>query len=326
MENKEKTPEQKAAEKLRKAQAMGDAISHLNMKLGVVPNDMLIEEQIKYLSKYHDVPSVEEMKANENKMDSYRQEFMNKLYDNYFKDYPEMLEHLGDKKTDNNMANFYGLRLMAFLYSSGDVDEAKRKENIEAYFHLLPQYQEFLIDYIVNNQRWDLTVNSKEAFLAYHDIYSEHKALLQKYPNAGTQITLLIKEVRITLMDKIIHLKELGIDNETYKSVVSDVVIGKYLALKFILNQMAGGGAGTLGLYADIIFRDYPLKEVYISSCEVQDKFDLDEEQKKQMSDVKKMLEFLYEKNVGTSSSSGSGCMLTLLFFIIPVSFLFFLL
>ena len=82
MENKEKTPEQKAAEKLRKAQAMGDAISHLNMKLGVVPNDMLIEEQIKYLSKYHDVPSVEEMKANENKMDSYRQEFMNKLYDN----------------------------------------------------------------------------------------------------------------------------------------------------------------------------------------------------------------------------------------------------
>lgn len=151
MENKEKTSEQKTTEKLRKAQAMSDAISHFNMKLGFVPNDMLIEEQIKYLSKYHDVPSVEEIKANENKMDSYRQEFMNTLYDNYFKDYPEMLEHLGDKKTDNNMANFYGLRFMAFLYSSDDVDEAKRKENIGAYFHLLPQYEEFLINYIVNN-------------------------------------------------------------------------------------------------------------------------------------------------------------------------------
>ena len=166
-----------------------------------------------------------------------------------------------------------------------------------------------------------MSVNSKEAFLACYDIYFEHKVLLQKYPNAD-QITLLIKEVRTALMDKIAHLKELGIDNETYKRVVSDVVIGKYLALKFVLNHMAGGGAEILGFYADAILKEYPLKEIYISSCEVQDKFDLDDEQKKQMSDVNKMLEFLLEKNVGNSSSSGSGCMLALMLFLIPVSLL----
>ena len=38
MESEGKTPEQKAAEQFRKAQAMGDAISRFNMKLSVVSN------------------------------------------------------------------------------------------------------------------------------------------------------------------------------------------------------------------------------------------------------------------------------------------------
>lgn len=321
MENKEKTPEQKAAEKLRKAQAMGDAISHFNMKLGVVPNDMLIEEQIKYLSKYHDVPSVEEMKANENKMDSYRQEFMNTLYDNYFKDYPDMLERLGDKKTDNNMANFYGLRLMAFLFNSGEEDESKRKENIEAYYKILPQYQDYLMDYIVNNQRWDLTVNTKEAFLAYNVVQKEHKALLAKYPSP-LDIPYLIRDVRVGFYDKISHLKDLGLDDETYKHLVSDVVIGKFQALKFVMNGMAGGGANVLGTVASLLFQKYSLHDMTMAAAEAVDKFALDEQQKSQMDDVRKMLHFFRDQGFSSSGSSGSGCMLTLLLLLIPVSLL----
>ena len=41
------------------------------------------------------------------------------------------------------MANFYGLRFMAFLYSSDDVDEAKRKENIEPIFMYFPNMKNF---------------------------------------------------------------------------------------------------------------------------------------------------------------------------------------
>ena len=74
-----------------------------------------------------------------------------------------------------------------------------------------------------------------------------------------------------------------------------------------------------------MIFKEYSLKDVYVSACEVQDKFSLDEDQKKQMSDVKKMLEFLQGKGVDSSSSSGSGCMVVLLLMIIPASLLFYL-
>ena len=282
---------------------------------------MLIEEQIKYLSKYHDVPSVEEMKANENKMDSYRQEFMNTLYDNYFKDYPDMLERLGDKKTDNNMANFYGLRLMAFLFNSGEEDESKRKENIEAYYKILPQYQDYLMDYIVNNQRWDLTVNTKEAFLAYNVVQKEHKALLAKYPSP-LDIPYLIRDVRVGFYDKISHLKDLGLDDETYKHLVSDVVIGKFQALKFVMNGMAGGGANVLGTVASLLFQKYSLHDMTMAAAEAVDKFALDEQQKSQMDDVRKMLHFFRDQGFSSSGSSGSGCMLTLLLLLIPVSLL----
>jgi hypothetical protein len=322
MENKEKTPEQKAAEKLRKAQSMGDAISHFSMKLGVVSNETPIEEQIKYLSNYNDVPSVEEIKSNEKKMDSYRQEFMNTLYDNYFKDFPEMLERLGDKKTDNNMANFYALRLMAFLFSSGEEDGAKRKENIEAYYRILPQYQSFFINYIVNNERWELTVNEKDAFIAYSKVYNEHKAILAKYPNTATEICLIIKEVRNNLFDKILHLKDIGLDEETYNMTVTNFIIGKYLTLKAIFNKMAEGGVNVLGLFGNLTFKEYSLNNVYESAAEVQDKFSLNEEQKKQMSEVMNMLTFLKKQGVDPSSSSSSGCMLTLLLLLIPLSLL----
>ena len=325
MDNKEKTPEQKAAEKLMRAQAIGNAISHFSMKLGVIKNETPIEEQLKLLSDYHNAPSIEEIKGEGNKIDSYRQEFMEQLYEKYFVDYPEMLERLGEKKTDNNMANFYALRVMAFLYSSSEEDSQKRKDNIEAYYKLLPQYQNYLTKYIVDNQKWELTINSKEAFLAYKDVCDLNQEVLEKYPNAGTQITLLIKETRSSLFEKVAYLKEVGLDDETYKTVVTNVVIGKYLALKFILNKMAEGGAGALGLFSNMIFKEYSLKDVYVSACEVQDKFSLDEDQKKQMADVKKMLEFLQSKGVDSSSSSGSGCMVVLLLMIIPASLLFYL-
>ena len=63
MDNKEKTPEQKAAEKLMRAQAIGNAISHFSMKLGVIKNETPIEEQLKLLSDYHNAPSIEEIKG-----------------------------------------------------------------------------------------------------------------------------------------------------------------------------------------------------------------------------------------------------------------------
>jgi len=326
MGKKEISPEQEKQERLRKAKSTADAISHFNIKLGAVKNESPIEEQIKYLLKYNDIPSVEEVKANKNKLDSYRLDFMKTLYDKYFTDYPEILEKLGDKKTDNNMANFAMLDVMHFLFQPTETKETDRKENIKPYFtDILPKYQEFLINYIVNNQAWSLTINSKEAFLLYQEICEQHKQILAKYPSP-TDIALLIRDVRNNLVDKIAQLKQLDIDDDTYARLVTDVVIGKYKALKFILNEMAGGGPDVLNTFISLITKEYPFSEIYIFSSEVQDKLVLDNEQKEYMNEITQILEGLYQKGFGNSSNgSGSGCMLVFLLLIVPMSLLLFL-
>lgn len=92
----EKTEEQKQQEKLRNAIAERDGINHFQMKLGQIPNDLQIESQLESLSNYNDIPSKEEI--TKGKIDSYRQDFMNSLFEQYFKDFPETREKLGEKK------------------------------------------------------------------------------------------------------------------------------------------------------------------------------------------------------------------------------------
>jgi len=319
MDNKEKTPEQIRAEKLERALVMSDAISYFNLKLTAINNDTPIEKQIKYLSDYHDILSIEEIKSKEYKIDSYRKEFMDCLYKKYFEDFPEMLEKLHDKKTDNDMANFYGLRLLSYLFKASETDKSERKKQIEAYYDILPKYHDFLNDYIVNNQRWDLTINTKEAFLAYYEIEKEHDILLQKY-SSPLDISCLIRDVSSTLVDKIAKLKELGIDDDTYRNLVSNVVIGKFRALRFLMNEMAGGGANVLEIVSGVVFDKWPIHDVYGAAAEVEYKLTLTEEQKEQMAKVNKMLEYLGINGLAPTKSSGTGCMLILLLLMIPAS------
>lgn len=150
MGNEKLSTEQKKQDRLHYAMTLADAISHFNLKLGTVNNGTPIEEQRKILQKYNDVPSVEEISANSNTLDSYRLDFMNALYDKYFSDYPEILEKLGDNKTDNNMANFALLGVRRFLFQSTEAKD-DTKEIIKLYYtEILPKYQDFLINYIVN--------------------------------------------------------------------------------------------------------------------------------------------------------------------------------
>ena len=322
-EKKEKTPEQVAAEKRQKALARVDAIGHLGLKLGMINNDMPIEEQMKSLSKYNEIPTAEEIKGDSNKLESYRLDFMNRLYDQFFADNPEMLDRLGDKKTDNNQANFALLQILDFLLKSSDEDGSKHKANVLAYYTLLSDYERFLIDYIANNQRWDLTINSQEAFSAYRNIIIEHESIVQ---NQGGLLGVsgTIKEVRENLLDKIVQLKELGIDDETYNRVVSTVLISSYQMLDYALNQMAGGGSNVLAIFSHTIFNHYSSEAIYQSIIDIENKITLDESQSKKLNDIKNLLKLLEKKGFAPSKSSGSGCMVVLLAIVLPILCAFF--
>ena len=318
-DKQEKTPEQLAAEKRRKAQARGDAISHLAMKMGMITSDMPIEQQMKSLSNYHEVPSVEEIKGNAGNLDSYRLDFMNNLYNQFFADFPETLERLGDKKSDNNQANFHALQVLEFIYKPKEEDKEKRQAKIVAYYNILTDYQSFLIKYILDNQKWDLTINSQEAFVQYAEIYNDFQALFNKYPG-GLQTSSLIKEIRNTLFDRVIDLKNTGIDADTYDRVVSDNLMAGFTGLRYFMNSMAEGGLTVLSVIGNLAFQDYSLNQIHAFACEVEEKIQLNEKQQNDIDETKKMLDLLRKKGVGGSSSNSSGCFSVLLLLLIPAS------
>lgn len=319
-EKQEKTPEQLAAEKRQKALVKSDAISHLGLKMDLISNDMPIEEQMKSLSNYNEVPSIEEIKKGANSLDSYRLDFMNTLYDQYFIDFPETLERLKDKKSESNQENFLALHVLDYLYTSKDKEEDKetRRAKISAYYNILSDYQTFLINYIIRNQKWDLTKNSKEAFIPYAEIHNEFQELIKKYPG-GLQTSSYIRDVRNSLFDKVINLKSTGIDDDTYNDVVNKLIAG-FTALRYFLNSMAEGGPMVLSIIGSTAFQDYSLSQIYSFACEVEEKIQLDENQQNQITETKKMIDLLNKNGIGSSRSNDSGCFSMLLLLLIPAS------
>lgn len=312
MEENKKTPEELAAERLCKANALRNAIGQLQMKLRFIDNSTTIEDQIKSLCKYNDIPSKDELVNSDKKLDSYREDFLNSQYDSFFLKYPEMLEKLGDKKTDNNVLNFHALGLLSFLFSSYDEETLKKnhKDSVNEYFtYLLPEYQNFLIKYIVDNKQWHLTKNTEAAFSKYAEIHQEHNELLKSHENIMISINTLIRDVVNQLVDKISEAKQLGLDEETYSQLVSDKIIGKYRVLRMVLNQMASGGASVLQVFIGATFKDFTLSDIYKSIAVVEGKLVLDEKQQEELKETRKMIETLQEKGFAGSSGSGSGCM-----------------
>ena len=155
--------------------------------------------------------------------------------------------------------------------------------------------------------------------MEYADVYNEHQKLLGNL-SSHMQIASLIKDTRNLLFEKVINLKTTGIDEKTYNDVVSDVIIGKFLGLRIVLNSMAEGGVTTLGLLASLIFKEYSIKDIKSFACEVEEKLSLNEEQQKEIDETKKMLDLLLKNGIGGSSSSDSGCFSILLLMLIPAS------
>lgn len=320
METQQKTAEQQEAEKRKKAQDVGSAIGTFDMKLDVIASDVTIEEQLSLLSKYNDNPTIEQVKNGNNNNIPYRMAFMESLYKKYFEDYPMMLDMLGDKKTDDNLTNFYTLRLLNELYSS-NFDDDSNKQVVKEYYNILSKYETYLVQYIVENQKWELTKNPKESFIVYADILKSNNAIADKY-NLPFDISLMIRDVRNELVDKIVEMRKIGIDDETFRRAVNDVVVGKYVGFTSVMNLFAGGGASVMGLSTQVIFDKYPLKEIYNSIIEVENKLELNEWQKKQLTDAKDLIEALRKNGYGGSKSGGLGCMIVLLVLLIPASLL----
>lgn len=307
--------------RLRDATAMRDAILLFQTKLAQIKNDMPIELQIEYLSNYDDLPSKEDIAKDT--VDSYRMDFNNSLFEKYFKDYPETREKLGDKKTDNNQADFTQLCLLDFLLSSDD-EKGMDKYRIIAYNKILSNYQEFLIDYIIKNEKWQLTTNSKESFVLFSDIKKNFKDILKNY-KGGLAINETIRDVNYQIIDRVVQLKQMGFDEKSFASLVSTVIISPYKVFNSIVGKMAKGGSDVLAIYFNHqgAFESYSVKQIYDSVDSIKSKGILNEKQCEELDETQEIIQSLDAMGVtsATGSASGSkGCLGFLMLFAIPLS------
>lgn len=121
-------------------EAHRDALGHFQLKLGMLNPDMPIEEQLRSLSKYHDIPDIESIKNGETQLkDGYINDFFLSQVKDFFNRYPKAYDMLG-QQSDNILADYAALGIKYHLLSSGEKDKSFREKSIRAYYEYLPKY------------------------------------------------------------------------------------------------------------------------------------------------------------------------------------------
>ncbi len=306
------TPQNNRAEEAILMEAHRDALGHFQLKLGMLNPDMPIEEQLQSLSKYHDIPDIASIKNGETQLsDGYINDFFLSQVKDFFKSYPKAYDLLG-QKSDNILADYAALGIKYHLLGSGEKDKSFREKAIRAYYEYLPKYEQYLLDYIRENGNYQLTKSNPQSLDAYIDLNKQHEEILSGFEGPLSS-GKLINAVMVKLFPKIKELKETGISEYYYNRAISDMIIGKFKAYGFLLVQMAKGGAMVLQTVIEPASQPLGINGIYDKLLEVEGAFDLDAEQKKDISELKAGIEALRKNHVG--QNGGSGCFGTLLLF-----------
>ena len=299
------TTQHNSADKAILMEAQRDALGHFQLKLGMLNPDMPIEEQLQSLSKYHNIPNIDSIKNGETQLkEGYINDFFLSQVKDFFKNYPKAYDLLG-QQSDNILADYAALGIKYHLLSSGEKDKSFREKSMRAYYEYLPKYEQYLLDYIRNNGNYQLTQSTPEGITAYIDLNKQHEEILSGF-DGPLSSGKLINAVMVNLFPKIKNLRETGISEYYYNRAVSDMIVGKFKAYGFLLVHMAKGGAMVLQTVIEPASEPLGMNGIYNKLLEVEGALDLDEDQRKDVADIKAGIEALKKNNIG--QSGGSGC------------------
>lgn len=311
MEQEEKNNQEEARKIALKTEAYCDGLSHLQLKLGMIDQNMPIEEQLKELSNYHKIPDVEAVKRGETRLSKgYINDFFEEQVFKYFQEFPHAYEVLGER-SENPIENYAALGIKYYLLRGENKDDDLHRQSIQAYYDYLVRYEEWLLKHIHNKKDYSLTVSTPEGYVAYYDLYTKHKSIIDKY-NGPLDSGKLINEIMRELFPSVKTLKEKGVSQYFYELAVTNMIVGKFTAFGYFLIQMAKGGQGTLQIFLYKATEPLGVDGIYSKLCQVDTELEMTEDQKKTVGDVKSGLEAL-RKNYGNSSNGGCFGMLLLL-------------
>lgn len=307
----------KAAEEAILMEAARDGLGHFQLKLGMLKPDMTIEEQLQILSKYHDIPSVEAIKNGETQLKpGYINDFFVDQVKKFFEKFPKAYDLLGQKQ-DDIMLDYAALGLKYHLLSTGEKDKSFREKAIKAYYEYLPLYESYLLSLIQKDGKYELTQSSKEGLNTYIDLNNQHESILSAFegPLASGK---LINEVMTKLYPKIKILNESGISEYYYNRAVSDMILGKFKAYVYLLAHMAKGGPTVLHTVIEPASEPLGIGGILNKLVEVETTLNLDDDQRKEVVELKTAIETVKKGHGG--GSSNSGCFGTLLLLVTAAS------
>lgn len=311
MEQEQKNNQEEARKIALKTEAYHNGLGHFQLKLGMIDQNMPVEEQLKELSNYHKVPDVDAVKRGETQLSKgYINDFFEKQVSKYFQEFPHAYEVLGEK-SENPMENYAALGIKYYLLRGESKDEELRHLSIQAYYDYLVRYEEWLLKHIHNDKDYSLTVSTPEGYEAYYDLYLKHKSIMDKY-NGPLDSGKIINETMSDLFPLIKTLKEKGVSDYLFELAVTNMIIGKFQAFGYFLINMAKGGQVILQTVLPNATAPIGVDGIYSKLCQVESELEMTEEQKKTVVDIKSGLEAL-RKNYGNSSNGGCLGMLLLL-------------
>ena len=274
------TSQNNGAEEAILMEAQRDALGHFQLKLGMLISDMPIEDQLPILSKYHNIPDIEAIKNGDTQLkEGYINDFFLSQVKDFFKRNPKAFDLLGSQ-SDNISEDYAALGIKYHLLSSGEKDKSFREKSIRAYYEYLSKYEQYLLDYIRDNENYNLTQSSPEGIDAYIELNKQHEDILSEFDHPMSS-GKLINAVMVKLFSKIKNLKETGISEYYYNRAVSDMFIGKFKTYGLLLVHMANGGPMVLQTVIEPASEPLGVNGIYNKLLEVEGSLDLDEDKKR---------------------------------------------
>ena len=217
------------------------ALSWFRNKLMQTNLNSTYEEQEEFLSQ---IFAQSEENAVKRDLSEFQRSFVDKIYDRSIEQHATLFEKCATK--EDKFYHAIGIGMLDYVLGLSSSKEFRDKV-IKNYFELLEEYLPLFAKYIIDNNRFDLTSSSENAFVFFYNLEKEHNAALDRLTNP-MDTTKFIAPIFNQFAPKVNELRELGIDERVYAIVISNYFVGLLEGEAFLLRTIGSSSITIEGV------------------------------------------------------------------------------
>ena len=221
---KNSTPEQR-----KQARAIVKFISKL---MSVSPSSTL-EDQMTVLLDYFHIDS--DHKYTKEQMPEYMQKYVDSICEEFYISNKQDFANLDEQ---DPLCIILGLTIAERVFSSDQVDKSEEYEVYDIYCKRVDSYRLYVENYIIDNNRFDITKNSEEVFRYFLHIKKEHTQE-NKNINLGQVYSRFSVYMR-KYIAVILNLQQQGLDEQSLEEMVQTMLINESSLVAMSLKNHPG--------------------------------------------------------------------------------------